>query len=309
VKLIQSEFIKKANLIHNNKYNYSNVVYLNTEIKVEIICPIHGSFYQTPHAHIGKQKQGCKKCGIEKRAKNQRYSFEDFICMAKIIFENKFEYIEPILFDFQKKISIICPIHGELKQTPVSHLNYSEGCAGCGRLVASNKVRSSKEEFVEKANLVHKHKFTYNDVVYKTVEDKVFITCSIHGNFEQTPHSHLSGKGCYKCRYSYGEKIIKNFLEEEKINFSSQHKFDGCKNKLKLPFDFYLPEYNLCIEYDGIQHFECIEFFGGKEGFKKRQIHDQIKNEYCKKNNINLIRIKKNEDITKIINQFIKNNI
>ena len=74
-----------------------------------------------------------------------------------------------------------------------------------------------------------------------------------------------------------------------------QYSFIDCKNNIALRFDFYLPEHNTCIEYDGIQHFKPIKFFNGKAGLLKTIKHDQIKNRYCQNNNINLIRIKYNQ--------------
>ena len=89
-----------------------------------------------------------------------------------------------------------------------------------------------------------------------------------------------------------GEIKIINFLENNNIRYIIQHKFNDCIGlKRKLPFDFYLLEQNICIEYDGGQHFEPVERYGGEEGFKKRQKLDQIKTDYCKNNNIKLIRI------------------
>lgn len=70
-----------------------------------------------------------------------------------------------------------------------------------------------------------------------------------------------------------------------------QHKFDDCVHKRRLPFDFYLPEKRICIEYDGMQHEKPIEYFGGKKGFENTKIRDKIKNDYCKANNIKLIRV------------------
>lgn len=97
--------------------------------------------------------------------------------------------------------------------------------------------------------------------------------------------------GCSKCAESKGEKEISSYLTELNIDFISQYRFDNCVYKRKLPFDFYLPKFNMCIEYDGKQHFEPIKWFGGEKGFKKQQMYDKIKNDYCNKNNINLIRI------------------
>jgi len=75
------------------------------------------------------------------------------------------------------------------------------------------------------------------------------------------------------------------------ISSLKEYKFDNCKNKNPLPFDFYLPEHNICIEFDGEQHFKSISYFGGEKGFKNTQKNDLIKTSYCKENNIKLIRI------------------
>jgi len=85
----------------------------------------------------------------------------------------------------------------------------------------------------------------------------------------------------------------------EGIKFVQQYKFKDCKNIRELPFDFFLPEYNVCLEYDGIQHYDSVEYFGGLYNLKKRKINDNIKNEFCEKNQINLIKIKYNQNIEK----------
>ncbi len=90
---------------------------------------------------------------------------------------------------------------------------------------------------------------------------------------------------------SIGERIIKTFLENNKIPFEKEKTFDGCSNLKKLRFDFYLPDHNICIEYDGILHYKSNILFGGEEQFKKQKRNDKIKNKWCKKNNIRLLRI------------------
>lgn len=99
------------------------------------------------------------------------------------------------------------------------------------------------------------------------------------------------GHGCPTCSESKGEKSIRIYLENNNINFIQEYKFEDCKYKRSLPFDFYIRDYNLCIEFDGIQHFEIIERFGGEEKLKLTQKLDRIKNKFCKYNNINLLRI------------------
>lgn len=114
-----------------------------------------------------------------------------------------------------------------------------------------------------------------------------------------------SSCGCLEGK-SIGERLIKNILIENEVYFIHQKRFDDCKNVLTLPFDFYLPDYNTCVEFDGIQHFKPIEFFGGEDEFERLKTNDAIKTEYCRLNNINLIRLPytlSNEEIEeKILN-------
>jgi hypothetical protein len=100
------------------------------------------------------------------------------------------------------------------------------------------------------------------------------------------------GTECPNCQSSsHGEKFVNDFLNKNDIIFETQKKFPDCKNKRCLPFDFYLPDYNLCCEVQGIQHFFSRKHFGGEEQLILQQKHDQIKRDYCKNNNIKLIEI------------------
>ena len=120
---------------------------------------------------------------------------------------------------------------------------------------------------------------------------KVIITCKEHGDFEQSPAHHLRGQSCPICNLSKGENKIKQLLDKMNIVYNRQHTFDKCVYKRKLQFDFYLPDYNICIEYDGIQHFKPIEFFGGIKSFEECKEKDKIKFDHCIKNNISLLKI------------------
>ena len=93
------------------------------------------------------------------------------------------------------------------------------------------------------------------------------------------------------CKKSKGETKIANVLNGLNISYIQQYAYKGCSNKKTLRFDFYLPDYNCCIEYDGIQHFYPIERFGGKKEYEDTKRRDEIKNSFCKENNIRLIRI------------------
>jgi len=152
--------------------------------------------------------------------------------------------------------------------------------------------KKTAEEFIIEAIKVHGNKYDYSKVNYKGALKKIEIICKKHGSFLQTPNKHLLDRGCPICNSSKGELQIRKFLDKNQIKYIHQKKFNECKNIKPLPFDFYLSEYNTCIEFDGKQHFEPIENWGGESNLMEIQKRDKIKTNYCKKNNINLIRIK-----------------
>lgn len=111
--------------------------------------------------------------------------------------------------------------------------------------------------------------------------------------------------GYDKC-LSTGESLIEEYLKLSNIEYISQYKFENCKNIRKLPFDFYIPKFNLCLEYDGRQHFEIVY---NTKSFLDTKINDEIKTNYCVKNNIKLIRLnykQKDDEIIKILSNLVK---
>ena len=292
--ILLNNFLNKAKNIHNDKYDYSLVDYKNNDTKVKIICPTHGIFEQIPHHHTAGK--GCKKCADDLK----KLDIEIFINRSKKSHNNKYDYS---LVDYKgafNKVKIICPIHGVFSQKPCDHITGYRGCPKCG-----GTMKSNTNEFILKAQKIHGNKYDYSLVDYKLCTIKVKIICSKHGIFDQKPTSHLSGKGCPVCNQSKGEKTIKNYLKDNNYNYIYQKTFDNCKNKKYLPFDFYLPDYNICIEYDGIQHYEPNIRFGGEDGFKKIKINDKIKTDFCNNNNIKLIRINYKENIIEKIKNYL----
>ena len=211
-RLSLSDFIKKSREKHGNKYNYDKVKYENNSTKVCIICHEHGIFYQTPHGHL--KGQGCPKCGQIVRNDSNRLSLSNFIKKANEKHNGKYDYSKVIYVNNYTKICIICPKHGEFLQTPSNHLS-GQGCPKCKddktreRLILSKegfikKAREVyKEDFVKKANKIHHDKYNYSKVEYDGALTKVCVICPEHGEFWQTPNSHLNGTGCPKCSGNY----------------------------------------------------------------------------------------------------------
>jgi very-short-patch-repair endonuclease len=298
-KLTTEDFIEKAKSIHGDKYDYSKSIYTSSINLITIICPIHGEFNQTAQSHYGK-KYGCQKCGLNKENK------ENFIKNSKDIHGDKYDYSLVNYVNSKVDVKIICPIHGEFLQKPNYHLS-KRGCYKCGKINMVNKRRKSLDIFINQSNLIHGNKYDYSLVEYKNANSKIKIICPNHGIFNQKPKEHLNKCGCPTCNSSKGEITIKKWLDENNIKYIPQHRFNDCRSILPLPFDFYLPEKNICIEYDGNQHHKVNYFFGGENGLKETKKKDKIKDNYCIDNNILLLRIRYDEIIidklNKVLNQ------
>jgi very-short-patch-repair endonuclease len=199
-------------------------------------------------------------------------------------------------------ITILCPNHGLFHQTPNGHLNGS-GCPECVR----DSQTSNTEEFIQKSVKLHGNKYDYSKVDYQGALNKVTINCSIHGDFDQTPNDHLRGCGCSSCFESKGEKHIATILNSNNIQFIRQKSFDECRGKSNpLRFDFFLPDLNVLIEYDGQQHFKPVDFYGGEEKFTKQQQLDNLKRELCLSNGCNLIEVEEGYDFQELISNIDK---
>ena len=283
-KISRNEFISRSERLHNNKYDYSIVEYKNYYTKVKIICPSHGVFEQTPNNHLNSHS--CKKCSIDLVTSVQRKDIE-FIKKSIIKYGNKYDYSKVEYINRISKVIIICPIHGEFESTPINHLSRN-GCTKCSKAVIRQK---NLINFIERSSIIHNYKYDYSMVNYVSDKIKVKIICNEHGLFIQQPNTHVNGVGCPSCSISKGESRILNYLKLNGIKFEQEKKFKNCSNIKDLSFDFYLPDINICIEFDGRQHFEPIDFFGGKESLDKSIHRDSLKSIFCINNNINLLRI------------------
>lgn len=185
-----------------------------------------------------------------------------------------------------QELEIICPNGHNIK---MSWKRFENGrrCPHC-----SERSWINRKKNIESINeIISKEGYKFLEE-YTTAKTKMKCSCPNGHIFEINWNNFKSGKRCPYCRKSKGEEIIKSILEELKIDFIPQYKFKDCKDLLPLPFDFYLPNYNLIIEYDGEQHFDVNRAFNSNENkFWETVIHDAIKNAYCEDNNINILRI------------------
>ncbi len=287
-KRTQQEYLDACVKMWGDKYDYSLVEYKGSNKKVKIIYD-DIVFEQNAQSHIN---------GL---APEEHMNRDFFIKKSIDKWGDKYDYSQVEYKDCKTKVKIL--YKGEVyEQTPYNHL-----------ISAPEKVyrKKTKEQFIAESQILYDNKYSYDKVNYLSNQMKVMITCPIHGDFEQKPLIHLQGRGCSLCNDSAGETEIVKFLNKYKINFERHKKFKGCKNGLELSFDFYIPSIRTCIEFQGKQHFEPLEDFGGAETYQMLKVNNKIKEEYCEDNYINLIRIKYDQfnDIYRILWDNLKNNL
>jgi hypothetical protein len=152
--------------------------------------PLH--FAIRPSNHV--KGYGCPECFEEQQSELLKESTRAFIDKSRKIHGDRYDYSQVVYSHNKDKVTIICPEHGAFKQLPQNHL---KGC-GCIKCAQSER-RLTTETFIDRSSKIHKNRYDYSKVDYLNSRRKVVITCPVHGDFEQIPTAHLSGRGCRKC--------------------------------------------------------------------------------------------------------------
>jgi hypothetical protein len=229
-RVTTEDFIARSRAKHGSKFDYLRVEYTTGRDKVEIICPEHGSFLQRASHHM--RGIGCPACGYEDGASKQSLGQKGYICKAREVHGDKFDYSKVVYKRQTDMITIICPEHGEFEQNAGSHIA-GRGCLQCSRLAPL-----TTEDFIERSRDKHGDKFDYSKVVYERAFDKVTIICPVHGVFEQIARDHMRGRGCLQCS-GLAPLTTADFIERareihgQRYDYSKA-KYTTAKNKLTI---------------------------------------------------------------------------
>lgn len=302
-KLTNDEFLNKVKVIHGDKFEFYDE-YIGSQVKMNIHCNIcNSNFIST--ANILLSGKGCKKCSDLRIRKTE----DDFVNNMKKVYNNKFTLISDYT-GMKNNITVECNIHH--KQKTLRARTFIKGNTGCDDCYMKNgrKYTFATDEFIEKIkNNVKFRKYDFSDYTYINYRTKSTVICDKGHIFNITPSSLMNGRGCNICSLhtstSKAMSEIISILDEKEISYLREKTFDQCINKQKLPFDLYLIDYNICIEYDGKQHYEICEHWGGVSELLSRKQNDEIKTNFCKENEIVLYRIRYDEDHIKIINNIL----
>lgn len=303
--ILQGNKCPKCQLVKQSKLMYkSHEQYISEVEKINIYINVIGIYNGAREPILHKCKvdgyewlarpddilhgKGCPKCsGQWKR------THEEYVKDVKNI--NRCIDVIELFIDRKTKIKHKCLICDTVFETTPDNILKGSGCPKCGTEKAIKSQTRTQNEY-EKAVRDINPNIEVTDL-YVDSHTKIKHRCKLDGcEWYALPSNILQGRGCPQCNQSHGERSVALWLKYHNVSFQTQHTFDGCKDQRKLPFDFYLPDYNICIEYDGRQHFEPIDFAGnGNESafsqFVITQRHDEIKNIYCQFHNIRLLRI------------------
>ena len=303
-------FLKLVKEKFGNKFNYDKVIYIDENTPIEIWCnECQKFFWMKPILHF-KSETGCRSCSNKIGHKKLELSSETIIeRFNKVHGEGIYGYDRVHERKLgQSLVWIYCYTCQKYFQQSIHNHMQGKGCRTCG----INNSKYTKEKFEKECNKVHGiGTFNYDHVIITDgLNSEVNIICN-HCNreFKIIARSHRYGAGCPYCSISKGELKIKLFLEKYNIKYTFQKWFDDLRGKKERPlrFDFYLDNYNTCIEFQGVGHYEPIKFFGGEETFKNGKKNDKTKRNYCKKKNINLLEIKYTENIEEVLTNYLNN--
>lgn len=296
------EFISEVFELIGDEYTVLSE-YKGSSKKVKIKHNTCGNIFEiTPSGFLNGNR--CKPCSIKSRARKSAKTHDEFIKQVCEKYNDDYIVLDKYI-DNKTKIKFKHKYCGyEFMMTPGNFLR-SVGCPKC-----SNSIRITLDDFKKEV-----FDLTGNDYTvlgeYKNAHSKIKIRHNICGNiYDGCRNMFLKGQRCPQCSSSKGEDRVKRYLQNKSIKFRTQEKFDnlfGIGNGL-LKYDFYLPDYNLLIEYNGKQHYEPIDYFGGECQLKIQQEHDNRKEQYAKDNNIEFLVIPywDFENIENILNTYLK---
>lgn len=248
--------------------------YIGIDEKLDIKCPDGHVFNITFHNFLHNHS----RCPI---------------CKGGVVFSYEYvkEYIESkgskllssTYTNANTKLEIEC-INGHIHHQTFSAFQRGTGCCYC-----DNSSRKLTYEFVKE--YIESFGYKLLSDTYINTNSHLLVMCNKGHTYKVSFHNFKAGYRCPVCNGSKGEDMVGKVLKTMNLEHFAQYRFKDCRHKNTLPFDFYIPSLNACIEYDGQQHFEPVEYFGGMKSFKDTQLRDEIKNAYCRDKSIQLIRI------------------
>lgn len=283
-------FKEKVSEMYGNEYTFLEK-YVDAKTKILVRHNLCGNEYRvSPNKFLCNRK--CPKCAVENVHREQRLSQEEFEARVAAINNGQFSVCSEY-FNNQSHITLHCNLCNKNFRMLAYNFMFRKQCPHCNKLKSRIKpheqfVKEVYDLFGTEFEIISEYSGSHIHLLVKHNE------CGHMWNI--LPTNLLRGYGCPYCSSPKGERAIQKILKQHKIPFECQYVVDGCNGNKKHPlfFDFAIFRNNelwALIEFDGEQHYKPVELFGGLKFFQEQVERDQIKNLFCKENNIKLLRI------------------
>lgn len=288
-KITKEEFINRVKEASDDTIDVSMFDFTNTQSKGKCRCKICGTEWYAI-AYSIMQGHRCRKCYDKRNSKNRMLTIEEV--QARINKNGGECHIIDGYVDTKHKCVVKCDKCGYTWNAMVSDVMRGHGCPICGAKKQGLRTRLTEDEYKKRCYELYGNLYDLSELGYKTMRDKVYPICQKHGKIEIDAYQFLRGNGCTKCKMRANQTKLSSFLKRNKINIEDEYnKFEWLKTERggRMSLDMYLIDYNAAIEYQGRQHFEPVDKFGGEEEFKKTKERDLNKKNGCCRHGVELI--------------------
>ena len=273
--------------------------YLLAKELIDIKCWCGRVFTTSWDSFKNKGKRQCNECGWQNTSDSLVLSYNDIANRISNHMGAELVTSEDNYTNTRSRIDVKCSCGSTYNTTYNSFINSNGKCPECAAMSIGDSNRKTTEKFTAEVSVLGENKYVLISDYFGAHEKVSIMHLDCGRTYEVTPTSFLSGSRCPQCRESKGERRIRVFLESLYIKYTYDKSI--CKNLISskgmaLRYDFHLPGYNLLIEYDGEQHYRPVNFGGCSDSkallsHNATKFNDNIKNQYCKDNNIPLLRI------------------
>jgi hypothetical protein len=307
-KLQDTEYITRIQELVGKEYSVLDR-YVDTRTKLLTRHNICGYEWKiSPNKFLMGRR--CPICSRKTVGEKQRTSYKELCEQISSINDGEFSLISKEYYGNKSKIIVFHNLCKRSFKIIASNFLIRKKCQRCVKEQQIKNTKKSQKVFCQEIKDKYGDEYSVMGIYISTKKKILMRHNKCEKEWNVSPNNILRGYGCPRCNSSKGEKEIIKSLDNLQIKYFFQHKFANCKRKNTLPFDFYLPDYNLCIEYDGELHYMLHQYIPKEKAicvFNNTIINDKIKTIYCLENNISLLRIPywENKNINKILEEVL----
>lgn len=288
-KITREEFEKRVSNVSNDTIDVSNFEFENTQKSGLCRCKICGNEWYAK-AYSILQGHGCRKCYDKRNSQKRLISLGEV--QKRISESGSNAVIIGDYIDTKHKCNAKCSDCGNIWRPNVSEIMRGHSCPCCSKIKQGINRRLSEEEYRKRCEELYGTIYDLSELNYTTIRNNVYPICKRHGKVEINAYQFLKGNGCLKCKMHSGQNKLSEYLKKNDIKIEDEYnKFEWLKTEKggRMSLDMYLVEYNIAIEYQGRQHFEPVDKFGGEKEFQNTKERDLNKKKACRKHGVELI--------------------